>query len=380
MQKAWQKSFTKGPYRIGLHVLFWIVYLFFFKIAGIVESSFLHIELHLFDFYSLVTFALGDPVIYLFYYLTIFTAYKYIVYQKKYIKGIIALLICIVLFINGVYFSNHWAVLLLRNNGYPIHDQENFAMLIYAQKDYLSFMRNLMLVVQTMFAYFLYMSIPMFCKFIRDQLRLQMRQSRLEKEKLQLEMDFMKAQIHPHFLFNTLNNIYSLITHHESDKSAEMVAGLSSLLRYALYDGKTEFILLGKEIGMLKDFIELEAVRSDDTRLVLNLPSEEPSYKIPPFLLLPLVENAFKHGVNSQLHESCVSIDLQISDGELILQVQNSFNPEFRKENSGGLGLANLKKRLDYYYENRYKLHISEDENIFTASLKIPLSCPKFNA
>lgn len=211
-------------------------------------------------------------------------------------------------------------------------------------------------------------------------MRMQKKQSELQKKNVQLEMDFLKAQIHPHFLFNTLNNIYSLITHDENKKSAEMVSGLSSLLRYALYDGKTEFILLEKEIGMIKDFIGLQEVRSDDMHLDLKMPDNIPETMVPPFLLLPLIENAFKHGANSQLSHPCVKIEIEIQENQLWLQVKNSFDQEYRKENSGGLGLLNLKKRLDYYYKDKYLLVTDEEDNIFIATLKLPLLCPQSNA
>ena len=159
-----------------------------------------------------------------------------------------------------------------------------------------------------------------------------------------------------------------------------MISGLSSLLRYALYDGKTEFILLEKEIGMIKDFIGLEEVRTDDMHLDVKMPGNIPAVRIPPFLLLPLIENAFKHGANSQLSHPCVKIEIDIKTDQLWLQVKNSFDQEYRSKNSGGLGLLNLKKRLDYYYPDNYMLETDEQNKIFFATLKFPLSCPPLNA
>src|SRR5699024_913399 len=113
----------------------------------------------------------------------------------------------------------------------------------------------------------------------------------LEKENLRLQMEFLKAQIHPHFLFNTLNNIYAMTSSRKSEKASEMISGLSSLLRYVLYEGKEEFIPLEKEIALLKNFIALEAIRSDDLSLTVDFPESSLStIKVPPFLLLPLIE------------------------------------------------------------------------------------------
>lgn len=373
---AWQKSFTERKYRIGVHVFFWIVYFSLFKTVAIVVDSSMEIERHITDIYSLINFLIGDPMLCLIYYLTIFTAYRTIVYKKRYDLGILLMIFCMAVYVNALYLSNHWAGILIKRAGYTIPPNSNTIM-AYAVLGYWAFMTNKVLLVQLIFSFFIYMSIPIFCKFIRDQIRLQGKQTALEKQNLQLHMDFIKMQIHPHFLFNTLNNIYSLITHEETRKSAEMVSGLSSLLRYALYDGKSEFIPLGKEISMVRNYIELEEVRSDSIRLEVLLPERVPDFRMPPFLLLPLVENAFKHGVNNQLKDSCVKIEIKLEGGQLVLEVRNSFDPEYRRENAGGLGLANLKKRLDYYYDGLYSLETSEKDHVFNATLQLPLSCPK---
>ncbi|HLR38518.1 MAG TPA: histidine kinase [Chitinophagaceae bacterium] len=242
-----------------------------------------------------------------------------------------------------------------------------------------AFFTNSLVWIQMTISYFVLMAPPIGARIFRDQLRLQQHKNRLEKENMKLQMDFLKAQIHPHFLFNTLNNIYSLIAHHESEKSAEMVSGLSSLLRYALYEGKAEFISLEKEIEMLKDYIALEEARTDEIDLEIEIPSHSclSKIKLPPFLLLPLVENAFKHGVNSQFQKSSLKIKIEITPKSVHLFVQNNFDVEFRKKNEGGLGLLNLKKRLAYYYKDCHKLTTEEKENIFTATLKLPRSCPQ---
>lgn len=289
------------------------------------------------------------------------------------------MIFCIIAYIQLFYFIESIAIGFAENSGQPLPPTAK-SIATYTHEGYVYFMTVPFLIFQITISYFFYMFLPVCCKFLRDQLRMQKRESELKNKNIQLEMDFLKAQIHPHFLFNTLNNIYSLITHDENNKSAEMVSGLSSLLRYALYDGKTEFILLEKEIGMIKDFIGLEEVRSDDMHLDVKIPNNIPAATLPPFLLLPLIENAFKHGANSQLSQPCVKIEIDILNHQLWLQVKNSFDTEYRKENSGGLGLLNLKKRLDYYYQENYLLDTNEQNNIFIATLKLPLLCPQSNA
>jgi sensor histidine kinase YesM len=372
LRRAWEKSFTDRNYRIGLHALFWIVYIFLLLAVDFFIHNSMAPRSH-FNNIDILSALAGDLILIgVTYYLTITLSYQSIFIKKKYIRGLLYLIVCIIVFIHLFYFVESFAISQIKKSGkeLPVYLQSIAA---YTDKGYVYFMTIPFLIIQIAFGCFFYLFLPVSCKFLRDQMRMQKKQSELQKKNIQLEMDFLKAQIHPHFLFNTLNNIYSLISHDENKKSAEMVSGLSSLLRYSLYDGKTEFILLEKEIGMLKDFIGLEEVRTDDLHLDIKMPDHIPAIKFPPFLLLPLVENAFKHGANSQLSHPCVKIEIVISDHQLCLQVKNSFDHEYRKENSGGLGLLNLKKRLDYYYYDNYSLETDEEDNIFIATLKLPL-------
>ena len=373
LQSAWKKSFADKPYRIGLHVLFWTVYIFLLLAVSYILNNTLAPEWH-FDYLDVLGTLVANLLLMgITYYLTISLSYRSIFIKRKYFLGLFYLIVCIIIFIQLFYVTNIVAINYAESSGRPLPPYTK-SVAVYMDKGYVYFMTAPFLIFQLAISYFFYLFLPISCKFLRDQMRMQKRQSELKQRNSQLEMDFLKAQIHPHFLFNTLNNIYSLITHNENTKSAEMVSGLSSLLRYALYDGKSEFILLEKEIGMIKDFIGLEEVRSDDLHLDLKMPPVIPSAKVPPFLLLPLIENAFKHGANAQLSQPCVKIDIEILEHQLCLQVKNSFDHEYRKENSGGLGLLNLKKRLDYYYQDNYVLETEEKDNIFIATLKMPLS------
>jgi len=375
----WEKSFTEKRYRIGLHMLFWFVFLFLFLVIGLFITS-SSVEGWHFSFeYILVSFASDVILMCVTYYLTIFLSYRNVFIKKRYLLGLLFMIVCIIVNVQLFYFIESTAFGFIRRSGLTLTPYSQ-SIAAFTDKGYVYFMSLPYLVFQIAVSYFFYMFLPVCGKFLRDQIRMQKKQSQLQKKNIQLEMDFLKAQIHPHFLFNTLNNIYSLVTHNENEKSAEMISGLSSLLRYALYDGKTEFILLEKEIRMIKDFIGLEEVRTDDIHLDIKLPGEIPAAKLPPFLLLPLIENAFKHGANSQLSHPCVKIEIGISGHQLWLQVKNSFDKEYRRKNSGGLGLLNLKKRLDYYYPDNYLLETDEQNNIFIATLKLPMSCPQLNA
>jgi len=254
LQKVWQKSFADKRYRIGLHVLFWLVYLFLIFVVDFFINNSMIPKWH-FDYDGILgTLVANLLLMSVTYYLTIFLSYRRIFIKKRYIQGLFYLIVCIIVYIQLFYFVESIAINYAERLTKPLPPYTK-SIAMYTDKGYVYFMTVPILIFQIAISCFFYLFLPVCCKFLRDQLRMQKRQSELKKKNIQLEMDFLKAQIHPHFLFNTLNNIYSLVTHKENKKSAEMVSGLSSLLRYALYDGKTEFILLEKEINMVRDAI-----------------------------------------------------------------------------------------------------------------------------
>ncbi len=189
---------------------------------------------------------------------------------------------------------------------------------------------------------------------------------------MEAELNFLKGQIHPHFLFNTLNNLYSL-TIQMSPKSPFIVMGLSDILRYMLYECNTDSITLKREIEVIEGYMALEKIRYDD-RLELNLSVSGTidKIKIAPLLLLPLVENAFKHGVGEKLGEAWINIDVTIKSNILKLKISNSKPEEISKlNNKGYIGLANLKKRLEILYPDAHNLKLFDEEEMFVAILEI---------
>lgn len=299
------------------------------------------------------------------YYLTVSTSYRHLVKKHNYGIFFLTLLLNVAIFCLLIWSSRHFANWFLSYTG--IHPVKN------KHFDNPMFNNYFMIFAEMIISYFALLCLPLASKFFRDQMRHQWRENDLKKKNLHLQMDFLKAQIHPHFLFNTLNNIYSLNLNAEQEKASEMISRLSSLLRYVLYKGNAEFISLQNEVAMIQDFINLEAIRSDNLKLTLRWPDEiDSDIYLPPFLLLPLVENAFKHGVNSQLDQSFIYIYLHISQREITLTVENSYDVDYREKNAGGLGLANLQLRLDYYYPQNYSLKTAEKNNCYFATLKLP--------
>ena len=193
-----------------------------------------------------------------------------------------------------------------------------------------------------------------------------------EKEKVTAELQFLKAQVHPHFLFNTLNNIYAFSLDH-SPETPGLILRLSSLLSYMLYDCKADEVLLEKEITVMKDYIELEKARyGDNIEISLNLEGEIKDKFIAPLLLLPFLENAFKHGTSEQLEKPWLSMDIAVNQYTLHCKIINSKNNRV-PSNTSGIGIKNVTKRLQFIYPGRHELKTYDEGDFFVVSLRVEL-------
>ena len=199
----------------------------------------------------------------------------------------------------------------------------------------------------------------------------------LQDENLRAELDFLKAQVNPHFLFNVLNMAYSSATKSNDQATAEIISELASLMRYMLYESNVPKIHVEKEIEYIESYVELQKKRLSSESLPSITFEKEINgsayYTIAPMLLIPFVENAFKHGIRMG-KETFIQVKLQIEDGLLTFIVKNSVN---RKSESpdriGGIGLTNVKKRLELLYPSKYDLVIDTDTELFSVLLKINL-------
>lgn len=189
------------------------------------------------------------------------------------------------------------------------------------------------------------------------------------EENKQTEVKFLKAQLNPHFMFNTLNNIYSLV-YFQSEKALPAIEKLSSIMRFTTYESQKEEIKLKEEIDYIQSYIELEQLRQQGPTFVeLDLNAENLQLQLPPFLLFPLVENALKHGVVTN-KETPVAISLEQRGRNLHFSVTNSIGNQ-KKDKVGGVGLENLKKRLELYFPQQYELQLKKEDNSFFAQLEI---------
>jgi hypothetical protein len=186
-----------------------------------------------------------------------------------------------------------------------------------------------------------------------------------EKERINAELSFLKAQINPHFFFNTLHTIYSL-TDTDPAAAKESLYTLSHMMRYVIYETKNDYTLLGKEVAFLEDYIKLMKTRvPQSAQIIFDKQPNLQDLKIAPMLLLPLVENAFKHGIRTT-QRSYVFISVYESDKTIRFQVRNSlFNDKVKQvEESSGIGIVNTRRRLDLLYPGRYELIVKKDELI----------------
>ena len=221
-------------------------------------------------------------------------------------------------------------------------------------------------------SYFLLLLFSTLYQLLENRYLLELRHRELEVRHVEAQLNYLKAQINPHFLFNTLNNIYAaaLLQH---PNTPQMVLRLSDLLRYLTYDGQAAQVPLAKEIHQIQAYFDLFQLKSErPLRLSAELPSDSEGWQIEPVLLLPLVENALKHGDVEEQPDGFVHVRLTCTAEALLFQIENSFNPaNEQKDSAGGVGLENIRRRLELNYPGRHRFSAAARDRIFAASLEI---------
>lgn len=193
----------------------------------------------------------------------------------------------------------------------------------------------------------------------------------LKREKRKAEMLHLKSQVHPHFFFNVLNNLYGLIDQ-DSSKAKDMVLKLSDLMRYSIYEGEKEYVSIEKEVEFLQTFINLHKMRyHQDINVIFTTAIDNPETKVHPLMFVILVENAFKHGIEPLRDNGFVKIHLDSLEDEVSMLVTNNFDQDIKEKK--GIGLKNLKGRLKIIYPKTHTLTTSSEGDIFKAELRILL-------
>lgn len=208
-------------------------------------------------------------------------------------------------------------------------------------------------------------------KLIKIWFEQQREKFEFETRTLQSELNLLKAQIHPHFLFNTMNNLYALSVG-QSPKTSEGIAKVSELLRSVLYDCNELYIDLDKEIALISNYIDLQKMRYDD-RLTLNfsIEGQTEGIRVAPMLFITFLENCFKHGSANDPGQPWINISIRVAKNQVVFVAENSIPKDYdpKKEKSGGIGLENVRKRLEILYKNNYNLGITHSDDFYRVEL-----------
>ena len=210
-----------------------------------------------------------------------------------------------------------------------------------------------------------------FYRGLEDRKRL----TELEHENLEQQLEYLRYQINPHFFMNTLNNIHALVDI-DPEKAKGTILELSKMMRFVLYEGNKQGVSLTNEIDFIRHYIALMQLRyTDKVRIDIDLPAEVPDRQVPPLVLITFIENAFKHGISYQ-HESFIEVKVSVEHDELWFDCRNSKaeKPHQTNEEKGGVGLANVRKRLNLLFGRNYTLRIKNDPDVYSVTLNIPLT------
>ena len=224
------------------------------------------------------------------------------------------------------------------------------------------------------FPFFFIIAISIADRLIVDRIRDDRLQKEKENSNLKTELLFLRSQISPHFMFNVLNNMVAL-ARKKSDELEPSLIKLSALMRYMLYEADAEKVPLQKEAEYLRSYIALQQQRfAGSVAVIADLQSHDGQHFLEPMLLIPFVENAFKHGTG-MVTDPQINIALQIKDGKLLLEVRNKFNPQTNevKDKTAGIGLTNVKRRLELLYGEKHHLIMRNDDNWFYVLLQLQL-------
>jgi len=341
---------SRGP--LILHAIFWgVIFLF------IIVVSMLDKEVHTTKDYFLSFFVFGILNVSVFYINYIFLIPSLIKKRKKYWLYIISFLLLIVV---AAFVKTVIAVL---NPEELLHYTNMEGK--KAEMSVNNFALNRVFVL----GFFLVSSCII--KFTIDWFASERIQRNLESERREMELQFLKSQLNPHFLFNSLNNIYSL-AYQKSDKTADAIMKLSEIMRYMIYESNTPTVALSKEVDYLTSYIELQKIRfKDGAYIELTLNGEIDNQKIVPLMLISFVENAFKHGVVTDPAEP-VKINIIANQKILHFSVINKKNQQ-NKDAQGGVGLTNVERRLQLVYPDRYKLNVVNSATHYTCELMIDI-------
>ena len=231
-------------------------------------------------------------------------------------------------------------------------------------------------VINTLMSVFFAVACIGLLRFVEDYFELEAKRKELENQQLTSELQFLRAQVNPHFLFNTLNNLYYLAVNNNT-RTPEVIAKLSGMMRYMIYESNHEKVPLEKEIDYIENYLSLERLRlEENVPITFEVEGETAGVRIAPLILITFLENAFKHGVSSSAAAPWITVHLQVTRNELTYRVANGKLSEDSKvlKNKSGIGLQNVRRRLELSYPDRHYLRISDTDDRYEVVLKLNLT------
>jgi two-component system, LytTR family, sensor kinase len=302
----------------------------------------------------------------------------YIFPETLYKRRISLFLLWLLLWHVIIYQSNYWLLYWLQRTN-ESSTVTGYMKLLESWGGPWGFITSGATVFWNFFWSFVIASVLLTVKAITDSITLRTQTIQLEKDKLALELDFLKSQVNPHFLFNTLNSIYARVFDTD-EQAADLLLRLSELMRYNLYETNQPLIALSKELAYIGNYLDLERNRLIGRSVIIDYCQSggAGSHQIAPLLLIAFVENAFKHGVRGASKKAFVQVSAVVAEEQLVFTVENSVFPKRQLNNdpmkrSGGIGLANVQRRLDTIYPDRYELTVDANDVIYSVKVTIQL-------
>jgi sensor histidine kinase YesM len=356
----------KKEYRLWRHVFFWLFWGGYFTLTRYLNPVAYMATGKFPDFLKSIaeTFFFLLPQTFLVYPVLYFVLPFY-VFKQKYIKGIL----WFILFYFVALFMHAIVLIYIPWDKVPWISNANLFLTsnTFQQKFFMAYLGSIQ---GSITGVALASSFKMFKHYYSKSLHNQ----HLQQENSDAQLRLLMAQVQPHFMFNTLNNIYSQ-SQEESPKSAKMIMELSQILRYILNEGKKEQVPLENELQMVVDYINLEKIRYDEKLdLHYSFPRDVKDTTIAPLLLLPLVENCFKHGASKMINKPWINIKSELDNQKFSITIMNGKKDHVASgQNRKGTGIENVRRRLDLLYHNRHTLEIKEDLDVFIVNLIIEL-------
>ena len=359
IKTIWDRSFTDVKYRVLLHTCFWIFLLFFWTRESVVLS------INTVQHYSVTLVGIAFAL-FLFYPLVYLIVPLFI--KRKWFFGILSFLVYYIIAVLLRTYQIELIVSWYNLKQTWIVGRDFWERLYKTQLNPLLFLTTIFSSIPSLLEV---IYLPLTIKFIRYAYRFNLNQVWLAKENAQLQLNTLKAQINPHFFFNTLNNLQSFIVQNERQQSIDLLNRLGDFMRSSLYDCNGESITMAQEITLLTNYIAIEQVRFEtQASIEISLIDNDPDYAIPPFIFLPFIENVFKHGGTLPTPEIFIDIRLINDFDKVVLKTVNHYH-DTDSDQKDGMGLQNVRQRLAHYFPGHHSLDIDKTENQYTLLLVI---------